>query len=274
MSIGKQLGGSASSLLALIDRWVGASPVTPVPPDGYRQSIQRLRRAIGLIGMMLPLVLAIGEMTIVGRATARGSLSAYYHSSIRDLFVASLAAIGVFLMAYRVGPLWNADWVLSTVAGAAALGVALLPCHQPALCSSTLKCPPPTDLQAHFGQGPVATWHGWAAAILLTTLAMLALAFARRDQSKPKADPARRDWPIHLTCGLLIVIAGLWVLMGVSISGLGHVYVGEFLALESFGVSWLVKGRVRGRTGPAGKGPVDSTFAVALSDSAAGRTQA
>ena len=57
----------------------------------------RVRRALGVLGLLLPfLLLAIG----FGFGKAEPSISDYYHTLLRDVYVGILTAIGVFLICY------------------------------------------------------------------------------------------------------------------------------------------------------------------------------
>jgi hypothetical protein len=80
-----------------------------------------LRRAIGLIGALLPIVLPLGNCLSTGRWLLLPSVSSYYYSDMRNVFVGSLCAVGVFLICYRYQQ-W--DDVLSNLAGFFAIGVA------------------------------------------------------------------------------------------------------------------------------------------------------
>src|SRR5918992_2073804 len=82
-----------------------------------------LRRSVGAIGVALPLVLAIGGM-VAFDVGLQSSISAYYYTGMRDVFVGSMCAVGVFLLSYRFGKL---DDVLGDVAGVSAIGLALFP---------------------------------------------------------------------------------------------------------------------------------------------------
>ena len=71
---------------------------------------------------------------------SRGSLSVYYYSGMREVFVGTLAATGVFFVAYKV---WerNLENLLSLVAGLSACLIALFPtwppsCSRPAHAAS------------------------------------------------------------------------------------------------------------------------------------------
>src|SRR5437899_11536622 len=66
------------------------------PQDPVVLSYLGLRRAVGMIGFLLPVVLAIGKIVLESPGLQH-SISAYYYTVVRDVFVGSLCAIGVFL---------------------------------------------------------------------------------------------------------------------------------------------------------------------------------
>src|SRR6185437_14250201 len=90
-----------------------------------------LRRAIGLIGALLPIVHPLGYSLSTGRWQLLASVSSYYYSDMRNVFVGSLCAVGVFLVCYRYRH-W--DDVFATIGGACAIGVAVCP-TKPAVAS-------------------------------------------------------------------------------------------------------------------------------------------
>jgi hypothetical protein len=59
-----------------------------------------LRRLIGWLGISLPLVLTTGNW-IFARTSPPGSISGYYYTDMRSIFVGGLCALGAFLLAYR-----------------------------------------------------------------------------------------------------------------------------------------------------------------------------
>jgi hypothetical protein len=83
-----------------------------------------LRKAIGIIGTALPFVLAFGNILVEGPGIQH-SISSYYHTGMRDVFVGSLCAIAVFLMSYRGYE--RKDDIAGDLACVFALGVALFP---------------------------------------------------------------------------------------------------------------------------------------------------
>jgi hypothetical protein len=64
-------------------------------------TVRRLRLWVGVMGIALPLVIGIGHALQVGEAVLLDSISGAYYTEMRDIFVGSLCAIGVFLICYR-----------------------------------------------------------------------------------------------------------------------------------------------------------------------------
>ncbi|MEZ6091501.1 MAG: hypothetical protein R3C05_26500 [Pirellulaceae bacterium] len=82
-----------------------------------------IRRAIGVAGFCLPVVLLVGGWML--GIPIQENMSSYYHTSLRDIFVGTLCAIGVFLFCYR-GYDRIENWT-ANLGGASALGIALFP---------------------------------------------------------------------------------------------------------------------------------------------------
>ena len=94
--------------------------------------LQTLRALIGYVGVSLPFVLVFGEnlrdvllSEAANRVFIEGSISAYFHTGMREVFVGSLCAIGVFLVCYSGYARW--DSLAARVAGVCALVVAIFP---------------------------------------------------------------------------------------------------------------------------------------------------
>ncbi len=212
----------------------------------YLKSYLVMRAAIGLLGIGLPIELFLGDaLWLEGGLKARGSLSAYYHSGMRDVFVGTLFATAVFLITYRVVE-QTLDNTLSIIAGIAAMGVALFPTSRPPGSTS-----PPTPLEVHLGEQRVAIVHYICAGILMVSLAVISFIFGVREgrRSQQRASGRARLSPtfwrwFHWGCTAAIGLA--LVFMGASeITRWFTQYsliVGETVAVLAFGVSWLMKG--------------------------------
>ena len=176
--------------------------LTPVPavhpppedPDAarYVRAFLIMRVLIGALGIALPFALVlIDGIWFDGNPFPRPSLSDYYYSGVRELFVGALSATGVFLIAYKVAEV-NLDNTLSVLAGVAVLGVALFPTDRSSQAIAL------TPLQDRLGETIVATIHYASAATFISALAFISYFFGRREgarnpspASAPRASGAR-----------------------------------------------------------------------------------
>jgi hypothetical protein len=216
----------------------------------YARSYLIHRLAVGLLGVLLPLVLIVSELWISGDVALRGSLSAYYHTTARDVFVASLAVVGVLLITYLSAQTWTKDFWLSLVGGVAVLLVAFFPTMRPGLSETDPLCgttPTPagcTGLQQVLGETNAAVVHFVAAAVFVVSLAILCFVFARREQRHAGHLGVAR---ILRACGWVMIAAMAWIAAGfafdLSIGPITSLYGGEVVAFLAFGIAWLTKGR-------------------------------
>jgi hypothetical protein len=207
----------------------------------YVRSYVFARFAIGLLGIALPPALVLIEPALFdGLPAPRGSLSAYYYSGVRELFVGGLWAIGVFLLVYKfLDFTW--EGLLSSLAGVAAVFVAVFPTELPGAGVD------PTPLQALFGEGFVAGVHYGSAIAFIGLLAPITIIFGRDEGRRDPRLGARfspRFWrAFHWTCSFLILVgAALAAYAGLTGGPDKGVLFGEWLAVWAFGASWLMKG--------------------------------
>lgn len=191
-------------------------------------SVLGVRRAIGIIGIALPFVLALGAWLIDG-VGLQSSISAYYYTVMRNVFVGSLCAQGVFLVSYRYR---RQDAVVSTLAGILIIAVALLP-TSPA---------DPTPEQATLG-----LVHLLCAGGFYLLLAYFCLVLFTR--TGPGGVPTTRKLArnrVYRICGVGVLIgvagAGLAGLAGGQLDQWHAVFWFEALAGVAFGTAWLIKG--------------------------------
>jgi hypothetical protein len=189
-----------------------------------------LRRMIGIIGIMLPIVLIFGRM-IFESPGIKDSISVYYYSVMRDIFVGSLWAIAVFLFSYRYDS-W--DDLLGDVAGAAAICVAIFP-TAPDLGA--------TELQMIIG------WvHLLFAVCFFITLAIFALWLFRKTSPDGPTPKKRQRNKVYFVCGSAIVLCLLLIVLVQLLprypwlQALHPVFWFESLAIWAFGIAWFVKG--------------------------------
>lgn len=206
------------------------NPVARKPPQDAL-TVRRLRLGIGAVGIALPIVLVVGHIIMAGRPSLLDSLSGYYHTEMRDVFVGSLCAIGVFLISYRYR--WPED-LLSTLAGVLAIAVALFP--------TATEAPVRAASATHRW---IAVVHQISAAALFALLAVFCLfLFTRPDRAgvPPRASATR----FYRTCGGLILLA---ITLGLASNALPHdvrdtlkpLLWCEAVAVFAFGAAWLAK---------------------------------
>lgn len=209
--------------------------MTHPPAAGERLVISylALRKAVGIIGIALPFVLAFGGMALLGQPAIESSVSHYYHTGMRDVFVGSLCAIGVFLFSYQGFD--QRDNRAGNLACAFAVGVALVPTTPEAGAS-------PQDRIA-------GVLHLFFAAGFFLTLAYFSLAlFRKSDPTRPPTPAKRKRNRVYAACGYVILgcIAAIALaklaLPASLLDALDLVFWFEAAAVLAFGVSWLVKG--------------------------------
>jgi hypothetical protein len=196
------------------------------------RTVARLRIGIGIIGIGLPIAIAIGVVATTKGALADSfpdSMSGSYFTHMRNVFVGSMCAIGVFLIGYRRSVVDNR---MSTLAGIFALLVAMFP-------------------TSHAGDGTADHWqprlHTAAAVALLILLGLFCVwRFPMGDARRQFLAKATSD-RIYVGCGIgMALFGGLELLdqfTGIGWSGLiTPTYVSESGAVLLFGVAWLLKG--------------------------------
>jgi hypothetical protein len=91
---------------------------------------RRIRRAIGYLGVLLPVVLVVLSLFTFFNTELQPSISDYYFTNLREIFTGTLSAVGLFLIRYKGiknASIWRNDTLLTNIAGIMALGVALIP---------------------------------------------------------------------------------------------------------------------------------------------------
>jgi hypothetical protein len=192
-----------------------------------------LRRFIGVLGTTLPFVLAIAATAIFGEGIQQ-SISAYYYTGVRGVFVGMLWAIGVFMLSYKGYE--RRDDLAGDLACIFAIGVSLFPTTPQTGASAEAKL--------------IGAIHlSFAAAFFLTLAYFSLFLFTRTDQPVPTIQKVQRNrvYKISgitiLAClGLIVVDALLPSEARTSFSVLKPRFFLESIAVIAFGISWLTKG--------------------------------
>ena len=220
------------------------------PTALYARSYLIIRALVGVIGIVLPVVFIIGETFFLRAGVrVRGSISAYYHTSTRDLFVGGLTVIGFLLLTYMAGRKRRPDWWLSSTAGIGVLGLTYFPTNRihvaegAPLCGATPEPAGCAPVQQYLGENVVATIHFTSAAVFILSLAGISFYFACRARAKGNELVAG----IHRVSGWVILAAVGWIIAGgllkANLGPLTPLYLGEIVSVWAFAVSWLVAAR-------------------------------
>ncbi|MDP9492255.1 MAG: hypothetical protein M3P42_08685 [Actinomycetota bacterium] len=218
----------------------------------YVRSYLVMRVLVGALAVALPPLLVFGDgIGFDADPFPRGSLSSYFFSGTREIFVGTLSATAVFLLTYKVAER-NLDNTLSWLAGIAVLSVAMFPTNPPSNADLT-------PLQERLGENLVATIHYISAATFIGSLGVISFFFGvregKRRQRTSKLSPKfwrRYHWFCAGTIAAAIVGIVIAELIGWPPKAL---LIGEWVAVWAFGASWLMKGFeldiLRGRSAPA-----------------------
>jgi hypothetical protein len=205
-----------------------------------------LRKAIGWIGLTLPLILVIGEFALQRFANEphliiESSISAYYYTGMSTVFVGLLCAIGVFHLATEGYDL--SDRVAGRLACIFAFGVAWFP--------ATPELPvAPAHAQS------IGIVHYTFAALLFLTLAFFCIfQFTQTTDVRTRTARKKERNAVYYICGGIILGCILFIgavkvfeHFGVLISFRDWLVTWkwnfwfESLALVAFGTAFLTKG--------------------------------
>ena len=193
-----------------------------------------LRKTVGILGIAYPFVLLLGAL-ILFQTGIQSSISSYYHTGMRDVFVGTLCVIGVFMLVYKGYE--RSDDIAGDLACLFAVGVALFPITPVGETSS--------------GEQLIGyVHHAFAGLFFLTLIYFSLFLFTKTD---PNKSPSRRKLQrnrVYRACGYTMVICVLLiaiysVLVDKTESPLEAyrpVYWLEALAVLAFGISWFTKG--------------------------------
>lgn len=203
-----------------------------------------LRLAIGVIGIMLPIVLIIGPMILEGCMQLQPSISHYYYSIMHVVFVFTLSCLGIFLVTYRSRDKF--ENIISNLAGLFSIGIAVFPTGYDGF-NNEMSC---QYIKLVPGINPtIGVVHYIFAILLFTCFSIFCLKiFQRPDEPNCNKVKKKRRNITYKLCGWVIVIS-MAAIAGFSFYHKKHpnvfpysTFVFETTALVFFGISWFLKG--------------------------------
>jgi hypothetical protein len=195
-------------------------------------SFLHLRALVGILGIALPIVMLLYALLLSPCGGIEQSISAYYHTHMRNVFVGILCGVGVFMITYNGYD--TKDTVTSTLAGIFAICVALFPTSDVSACE-----------QNGLVNGTIGTIHITMALGLFAMFAYMSIALFTLTSGN-MTDKKKQRNVLYRVCGwtvvACIVIMTLQKFAGVFPATMRPVFWLETIALLAFGTSWLTKG--------------------------------
>jgi hypothetical protein len=224
-------------------------------------SYYKMRRAIGVLGITLPLILVVGSSLFGGCNEVQSSISTYYYTNMRNIFVGYNCAVALFLFAYR-----GHDW-MDNLAGNLGcifvLGVAFLPCP---IATTVPPC-----LVATTAQSPmVGKLHNLSALLYFIILIVYSLFLFPKThmdmvtgEKKDMGIQKKRRNVVYYICGSIMTLSLFLIIFYMAflrnsypgLISLKPIFWLESFVLLSFGISWLTKGQLIFRDQNYKKGP-------------------
>ena len=212
-----------------------------VKEDPRLISFNALRKTIGWLGILLPVGLLVANLIFDDCHRLQDSISHYYYTVAGGLFVGTLCAVSMFLIAYRGYP-GDKDKILTTLAGIFALGIAFFPTNDNSSNSCAVLHLPDNEARR--------ITHYTCATIFFILLALISFFFFTRSKGNKTKQKEKRN-TAYRTCGIIIITAiALIAAYGIfgkhlhSIDKYHPIFWLEWIALLAFGASWLVKGEM------------------------------
>ncbi len=202
-------------------------------------SFLSIRKAIGILGIALPLVLLIGTIVLNDCQEIQGSISAYYYTDMRNVLVGILSAVAFYLFSYRGYD--KKDRILSAICGLASLGVAFLP--------TSVEPPLTACVNELVEDSIISTLHFVSAGVFFLMSAYISIVQFTKGSRLPTPQKLKRN-NIYRLAGIIMILSIAVIV--IYITWLEHSYPHlaiykpvfwlETFALWAFGISWLVKG--------------------------------
>lgn len=190
-----------------------------------------LRIGMGVIATIFPIIIVAGGYLLIGQELL-DSMSAYYHSGMRNIFVGFLFAIGAFLYLYK--GFSSAENIALNLAGLFAIGIAIFPMS----CSGDSGCNTFTAPKLH----------AICALVFFSCMAYVSWFRADDTLSLLKIETRIGFKKLYSSLAVLLVLSPLAAIVAAYVTPLGQpgkpvVFWVEAFAIWCFAAYWLTKSR-------------------------------
>ncbi len=202
------------------------------------------RKVIGYLGLSLPILLLVSA-AMFGCHQIQASISDYYHTIARDLYIGIIVLISFFFFSYRG---YKGDQIAFKIAAISILFVAYFPTiidyEGGENCLEFMVTNRSFTVSRYI--------HNTSATIFFSTLTYICLfLFTNPRYSNSQFKEAKLRRLLIKTCGFIMLFSVLFIIAFFVfklheievIKKLHLVFYLEVTALASFSIAWLVKGR-------------------------------
>lgn len=229
-----------------IDTFLNLDYTKPKEDNPWISREYILRILIGISGMALPLLLFGFLYVATGHCKPLHSISHYYFTRVSGIFTVILGLLAIFLIIYKGKK--TIDFIVSFLAGLFALCVIYFPTG-----NISDKCLDPLYSVTILGESHIReTFHYLSAALFLLCLAYMSIFLFTKSDKPVEIRGARKILRnrIYRICGVFIILPIAVILLGTYNIVIKEVWLENYqltfwmetVAVESFGVAWLIKG--------------------------------
>ena len=201
----------------------------PIPPDSLVISFLTLRKIVGFLAISLVPAMILGSFIFDHTHYIQISVSAYYHTNMRDLLIGIVCGISLFLLSYN--GYTKQDSIFSKLAGLFALGIAFFP----------------TSATSDKGD-IISTLHYLTSGVFFAILSYMSVFLFTKSKGIITPEKRKRN-RIYRVSGIIMAAS----VIGIPIDSITAVHnligflkptiILETIALVTFGISWLTKGQ-------------------------------
>jgi len=198
-----------------------------------------LRQMIGWIGLLMPFVVRIGGYLFEDIATT-GSISAYYYTGMRDVFVSTLVLVGALMACYRSPK--AVDNILGITAGLGSIGIGLFP-MAPVFAKEILaRYPDMANCRCYINRGILGYHFIFVGIFFALCFVMVTFRFTAFTPPNPSKEIRSRN-AVYRACGIVMLLSFLAIGFLAFRRNGDSIFWPETTAVVAFGVAWLVKGQ-------------------------------
>jgi hypothetical membrane protein len=203
-----------------------------------------LRQMIGWLGLGMPIAVRLGAYVFAPHIHTTDSISAYYYTGMRDVFVSTLVLVGVLLTCYRTPS--RRDNMVAIIAGLAAIGIGLFP-MDPTFAKEIIQEYPmmAADVggeKCYVIRGLLHYHFVFVGVFFALSFYLVYFRFSAFTPPVPTRQKLARN-KVYKWCGaaMFLAFAAIGVLAITKKSS--SIFWPETIAVVAFALAWLVKGQ-------------------------------